>query len=46
MVAATQEPLRGTAPIFISRSYDKLDRESLSLRKLIDFIGKCIKINE
>ena len=46
MVAATQEPLRGTAPIFISRSYDKLDKESQSLKNLIDFIGKCIKINE
>ena len=46
MVAATQNPLRGTAPAFISKCYDKFNKESQSLKNLIDFIGKCIKINE
>lgn len=45
MVAATQNPLRGTAPAFISKCYDKFDKNSVSLKNLIDFIREYIKIN-
>ena len=38
MVAATQNPLRGTAPAFISKCYDKFDKNSTSLKNLIDFL--------
>lgn len=42
MVAATQNPLRGTAPAFISKCYDKFDKNSVSLKNLIDFLNKHI----
>lgn len=38
MVAATQNPLRGTASSFISSCYNKLDKDSEYLKKLIIFI--------
>lgn len=46
MVAATQNPLRGTAPAFISKCYDKFNKDSKSLKNLIDFIKKNIEIDE
>lgn len=42
MVAATQNPLRGTAPAFISKCYDKFDKNSAFLKNLIDFLNKHI----
>lgn len=33
MIAATQNPLRGSAPAFLSKCYDKIDKKILNLRK-------------
>lgn len=44
MIAATQNPLRATAPSFISKCYKKLNKENKDFKNLIDFIGNNIKL--
>lgn len=44
MVAATQNPLKGTAPVFLSGCYDKIDKGCADFQKIVKFIEKEIDI--
>lgn len=44
MIAATQNPLRGNAPSFISSCYNKLDKENLYFQKIFNFIKENLDI--
>ena len=43
MIAATQNPLRGSASAFLSSCYDKIDKESPKFKKISEFIKNNIK---
>lgn len=42
LIAATQDPLSGTTPAFLSGCYDKINKEYLGFKKIIEFIMKEI----
>lgn len=44
MIAATQNPLRGNAPSFISSCYNKLDKENPYFQKIFNFIKDNLNI--
>ena len=43
MIAATQNPLRVNTSSFITSCYDKLDKNNVSFKKLLNFIEKYIR---
>jgi len=43
MIAATQNPLRGSAPAFLSKCYDKIDKKNPKFKKISEFIKNNIK---
>ena len=43
MIAATQNPLRGSASAFLSSCYDKIDKENPKFKKISEFIKNNIK---
>ena len=42
MIAATQNPLTGTAPAFLSECYEKINKEYIDFKKIVEFIMKEI----
>jgi hypothetical protein len=42
MIAATQNPLTGTAPAFLSGCYEKINKEYTDFKKIVEFIMKEI----
>lgn len=42
MIAATQNPLTGTTPAFLSGCYEKINKEYIDFKKIVEFIMKEI----
>lgn len=42
MIVATQNPLTGTAPAFLSGCYEKINKEYIDFKKIVEFIMKEI----
>ena len=42
MIAATQNPLTGTAPAFLSEFYEKINKDYIDFKKIVEFIMKEI----